>query len=176
MAALRVLIADDDRLTACLLKMDLEQQGYCVVGAAHTGRQALNLCRQHAPDVVLMDVQMPEMDGLEATRTLMCSQPVCVVLVTAQEHLEQAAEQAGAMGYLLKPVSSLELPSLLEAARLRFNHFCDLAGENGPQALPEWCSTRQTVRALMKQEGLSEEAAFARLSGKALASTNPTGT
>ncbi len=177
MSALRVLIADDEGLAAFLLRTELKGLGCCVVGTAHNGLEALTLCGQHHPEVVFMDVQMPEMDGLEATRTLMLSHPVCVLLVTAQQHLEQAAEEAGAMGYHLKPLISAEIPAVLEAARTRFRHFLDIVrrGAAGASALPEWLAACQAVRVMMQRECLSEEAAFARLSEEALASPRTVG-
>ena len=94
---MRVVIAEDEWLLAMALRRQVESYGYQVVGTASSGREVLELCRRESPDVVFMDLQMPEMDGLEATRTLMQESPRCVVIITGKAQLDQLARQAGAM-------------------------------------------------------------------------------
>lgn len=118
----RVLIAEDERLVAFVLRKQLEAQGHQVVGIAGNGVEATALCRTQAPDVVLMDIQMPELDGIAATRRIMQDSPTCVVIVSANgsQAMIARAEQAGAMAYLVKPVSDRQLKEALPQARSRF--------------------------------------------------------
>jgi AmiR/NasT family two-component response regulator len=119
---LRVLIAEDEPLLAFALRGALEKRHCEVVGVAANGAEAVALCRQLHPDVVLMDIRMPEMTGIEATRKIMQEAPTCIVVLTASDkapHLKQA-EEAGAMAYLLKPVSSDQILPTIEKARIRF--------------------------------------------------------
>jgi len=119
---LRVLIAEDEPLLAFALRGALEKRHCEVVGIATNGAEAVTLCRELNPDVVLMDIRMPEMTGIEATDKIMREHPVCVVMLTASDkspHLKKA-EAAGAMAYLVKPVSSDQIFPTIEKARQRF--------------------------------------------------------
>jgi two-component system, response regulator PdtaR len=124
---LRVMIAEDEPLLAFALRGALERQQCEIVGIAANGAEAVALCRQCAPDVVLMDIRMPEMSGIEATRKIMQENPVCIVMLTASEkspHLQEA-EAAGAMAYLMKPVGSEQILPTVEKALKRFAEFLD---------------------------------------------------
>lgn len=126
----RVIIAEDELVIAMSLRSELMKEGYEVVAIATTGTQALDLCFQHHPDVVLMDIRMPDMDGLEATSRIMNACPACVIIVTGKADTEEEAKRAGAMGYLVKPVTGDELFSVIEAARERFAQ--QMAAPEGP--------------------------------------------
>jgi len=115
----RILIADDHALFRDGLRSLLQAQGHEVIGEARDGRQAIELASKLRPDLVLMDVSMPELDGVTATRELTALQPpVKVVILTASEHNETLfdAIKAGAQGYLLKNLEADEFFSLLERA------------------------------------------------------------
>jgi DNA-binding NarL/FixJ family response regulator len=115
----RILIADDHSLFRDGLRSLLQSKGHEVVGEARNGRQAVELAKSLAPDLVLMDVSMPEMDGVAATKALTEQQAgVTVVMLTASEHNETLfdAIKAGAQGYLLKNLEGEEFFSLLERA------------------------------------------------------------
>jgi DNA-binding NarL/FixJ family response regulator len=114
---MRVLIADDHALFRDGLRALLETRGVEVIGEARNGREAVDQARRLNPDVVLMDLNMPELDGLAATRLISAEQPdVKVVILTASEedaHLFEAIK-SGAQGYLFKNLASEELVQLLE--------------------------------------------------------------
>jgi DNA-binding NarL/FixJ family response regulator len=114
---MRVLLADDHALFRDGLRSLLESRGVDVIGEARNGREAVDQTRQLVPDVVLMDLNMPELDGLAATRLISAEQPnVKVVILTASEedaHLFEAIK-SGAQGYLFKNLGSDELYELLE--------------------------------------------------------------
>ncbi len=161
----RVLIAEDEWIVAVALRRQVEAQGYEVTGVVGTGAEVLRAHRDGQPDVVFMDVQMPVMDGLAATRELMVTSPHPVVIVTGNASLQEAAEDAGAMGYAVKPLRPHQIPSLIAEAQQRFARFVRVHEEEGTceAALGAWPVVQQAARALMQAEGLPEEPAFARL-------------
>ena len=164
-AVLRVVIAEDEFLVAAMLRRQVEVYGHEVIASVTSGDKAVEICRVERPDLVLMDVQMPRMDGIEATRALMAECPTCIVIVTGRAELEQAVEQAGAMGYATKPLFGYQIPSLVEAARRRFERFTAVREETNGRgnALQAWLLTRRAVSVLMNGTDTSEEQAFSAL-------------
>lgn len=120
--SLRVLVVDDDALICDVIQDELEMIGHTVVGRASDGRQAVELVESLDPDVVLMDVSMPEMDGLEAVQVLQERHPKPVVLLTAHEDPDTVAmaSQAGVGAYLVKPPYAPDLARSLAIAVARF--------------------------------------------------------
>ena len=118
----RVLIADDEALICNLIQSEVESIGHHVVGRASDGHQAVEMARDLNPDIVLMDIAMPEMDGLEATRQIQESCPVPVVLLTAHDDISlvQRAGEVGAGAYLVKPPYAPELARAMAIAVARF--------------------------------------------------------
>jgi DNA-binding NarL/FixJ family response regulator len=115
----RILIADDHALFRDGLRSLLQAQGHEVIGEARNGTQAIELAKKLQPDLVLMDISMPELDGVAATRALTEQQPgIKVVMLTASEHNETLfdAIKAGAQGYLLKNLEADEFFTLLDRA------------------------------------------------------------
>jgi len=174
---LRVLIAEDEQLIIFTLRGQLEERGCEVVGIAKNGKDAIALCRSEQPEVVLMDIHMPEMDGIEATRQIMQEHPTCVVMLTAHgspSHVEKA-EAAGAMAYLVKPVSGEQLLPALEMAQKRFKDFISLRKEMAE--LQESMEARKLIEKakglLMQRAGLNEADAFKRLQKLAMDRRQP---
>lgn len=115
----RILLAEDDDMFCSALKEALESEGYELVGVARNGKEAVEIARRTRPDLVLMDIKMPEMNGLEAAKQINQENFIPIVLLTAfanPEFLRQAKE-ARVVGYLLKPISISELVSSIEVAR-----------------------------------------------------------
>ncbi len=114
-----VVIADDEPITRMDIRQMLEENKFSVVGEASDGFDAIELCRQHNPDIVLMDIKMPIFDGLEAAKNILENDLAeCVVMLTAysdQELIERAG-QAGVTGYLVKPVDQKRLLPTIEIA------------------------------------------------------------
>jgi AmiR/NasT family two-component response regulator len=165
----RVLIADDEWLVAAALRKQMEWYGHEVVGTVGSGAEALARCCAQRPDLVLMDVQMPEMDGIAATRRLMERRPTCVVIVTGRADLEEAAEQAGAMRYVVKPLLESQIPMVVEEARRRFGRFLEVLEESKSleSALAGWCTVQGATHGASVRDGISEEEAYERLQQQA---------
>ncbi len=165
----RVLIAEDEWLVAAGLRSQLERLGCEVVAVVRTGAEAVRLCPEAHPDVVFMDVQMPEMDGLTATRQLMEACPQAVVIVTGNSTLRAAAEEAGAMEFVIKPLLDSQIPALVGEASQRFARYRTVrdqtpAGESSPQA---WRTVRRALQHLITLNGHTEATAFDHLQHQA---------
>lgn len=166
---MRVLIAEDEWLVAAALRKQVESHGYEVIGTVGNGAAALEVCRAFQPDLVLMDLQMPQMDGIAATRALMATRPTCVVIVTGKAKLESAAQEAGAMGCVMKPLLGGQIPRVVQAARRRFGLFLEVLGESESveSAMAAWRTVQRAAHAASVREGISEGEAFARLQQEA---------
>jgi response regulator NasT len=164
---IRILIADDESLIRLNLRDMLSQQGYEVVAEASTGRQALDLARKLQPDLAILDIKMPEMDGLEAARAIVSEDIAPVVLLTAysDDELVSTAREAGVSGYLVKPLRETELAPVVEIALARFADLRDL--RQRVTDLEDALETRKLVErakgVLMDSHGLSESEAFRRM-------------
>jgi two-component system, response regulator PdtaR len=117
-----VLIAEDDFFVSQLTRRVVERIGYEVVGMAINGLEAVSMVAQLRPDAVLMDIQMPKLDGLEATRQILAASPVPVVIMTAHESQDivEEASRAGVGAYLIKPPQALEIERAVSIAIARF--------------------------------------------------------
>jgi two-component system, response regulator PdtaR len=160
----RVVIAEDEALIRLDLKEMLEEEGYVVVAEASDGEQAVALAEQHRPDLVVLDVKMPRLDGISAAERIAAARLAPVVVLTAfsQRDLVERARDAGAMAYLVKPFTKTELLPALEMAMARFDQLTALEAEVGD--LRDRLETRKLVdRAkglLQSQHGLDEPAAY----------------
>jgi two-component system, response regulator PdtaR len=116
----RVVIVEDEGITQLQLKRILRSQGMEVVGTAADGQEAVTVVLETRPDVVVMDIKMPGIDGLEASEQILKEYPVCIVMLTAFSDIEyyQKADAIGTSGYIVKPISAETLlPQLLFAYR-----------------------------------------------------------
>ena len=133
MALMRVLIADDDPIILLDLKQMLESLDYEVIGEAGDGQAAVTMARELQPDVVVLDVKMPVMDGIEAA-TLLAEESIApAILLTAysDKDIIERAKAAGVFGYLVKPFKPGDLPPAIEVARSRFEQNLALSKEVG---------------------------------------------
>jgi len=163
--ATRVVIAEDEAIIRLDLRETLEEEGYEVVAETGRGDKAVELVREHRPDLAILDIKMPGVDGLEASR-LISGEKLCpVVLLTAfsQREIVEQARDAGALAYIVKPFQKSDLVPAIEVALGRFREIQLLASEVG--ALEEQLETRKVIdRAkgvLMDKSGLSESDAYA---------------
>jgi len=163
----RILIADDESLILMDLREMLTNLGYLVVGEANDGRSAVNMARELRPDLVVMDIKMPDLDGIEAARLLTAEKIAPVLLLTAysQQDLIERAREAGVVGYLVKPFRESNLAPAIQITLARFEEFQTLQKE--VEDLKEALETRKVVdRAkgiLMDTQGLTEHEAFRRI-------------
>jgi len=162
--ARRVVIAEDEALIRMDLAEMLAEEGYDVVGQAGDGQTAIDLAEQHRPDLVVLDVKMPRLDGITAAQRIAEQRIAPVVILTAfsQRDLVDRARDAGAMAYLVKPFDKSDLVPAIEMAVSRFAELQQLEGEVAD--LTERLETRKAVdrakNVLQKQLDLSEPDAF----------------
>ncbi len=163
----RIVIADDESLIRLDLREMLTELGYDVVGEAGDGRNALDLARKLRPDLVIMDIKMPGVDGIAAAEELTREKIAPVVLLTAysDQGLVDRAKDAGVVGYVVKPFRQTELLPVIELSIARFDEFRALEREVGD--LKEALETRKLVERakgiLMETHGLRESEAFHRI-------------
>ncbi len=163
-APLRIVVAEDEAIIRLDLAEMLGESGYEVVGQASNGEQAVALTREHHPDLVIMDVKMPVLDGISAAEQLGKERIAPVIMLTAfsQKELVERARDAGVMAYLVKPFTRDDLAPAIDIARSRWTELTALESEVAD--LGERLETRKAVdRAkgiLMQQLKLSEAEAF----------------
>jgi len=161
---IRVVIAEDEAIIRLDLKESLEEEGYEVVGEAGRGDKAIELVRELRPDLAILDIKMPGVDGLTAARTIAAERICAVLMLTAfsQREIIEEARDAGALAYLVKPFQKNDLIPAIEVAIGRFRELQALDGE--VDALGEQLESRKLVdRAkglLMDELGYKEQDAF----------------
>jgi two-component system, response regulator PdtaR len=163
----RVLIAEDETIIRLDLRAMLEQAGYEVCGEARDGEEAVELARALEPDLAIMDVKMPQLDGIEAARRILEERPLPIVIVSAygQEELVSRAVEAGVFGYLVKPFREQDLLPAIHTARARHDELQALREE--AESLADALAARKAIERakglLMAKDGLTEAEAFDRL-------------
>lgn len=164
---MRVLIADDDPIIRLDLRQMLENLGYEVVAEAEDGQAAIHLARDNKPDVCVLDVKMPVIDGIDAARRLAEENIAPAILLTAYSDAELIgrAKDSGVFGYLVKPFKPSDLAPAIEVARSRFEQNKDLNKEvNSLQArLDARRLVEQAKGLLMKNESITEDEAYRRM-------------
>lgn len=160
----RVLVAEDDSMIRMDVVEMLESEGYEVVGEAADGQKAVELTRSLEPDLVLMDIKMPILDGISAAEEIAAERIAPVVLLTAfsQKELVERAREAGAMAYVVKPYTAADLVPAIEIALSRFEEI--LALEDDVSEMKDQFETRKLVERaksrLTSRMGLTEPEAF----------------
>lgn len=174
---MRILVAEDETIIRLDLRTTLEEAGFEVCAEARNGEEAVELAASERPDLAILDVKMPKLDGIEAARRILAERPIPIVMLTAygQEELVARAVEAGVFGYLVKPFREADLLPAIHAARARHAELAALREE--AESLAEALATRKVVERakglLMEREGLTEEEAFGRLRRASQSSNRP---
>jgi two-component system, response regulator PdtaR len=161
---LRVVIAEDEAIIRMDLRETLEEEGYEVVGETGRGDQAVELVRALQPDLAILDIKMPGMDGVEAARIINGEKVCGVLMLTAfsQREVVEEARDAGALAFLVKPFQKSDLIPAIEVAMGRFRELRALTGEI--DALGEQLEARKFIERakglLMDESGMTENEAF----------------
>lgn len=167
MEPLRIVIADDEPIIRMDLRRTLENMGHIVAGEAGDGRQAIEVTRELKPNVVILDVKMPQLDGIDAAKVISTEGVAPVLLLTAysDRELVERAKDAGVFAYLIKPFKEADLMPAIEIAIARFEEMLEIEKEVAD--LENKLETRKAVdRAkgiLMDLYGLKEQDAFRRI-------------
>ena len=174
---MRILVAEDETIIRLDLRDLLERAGHEVTGEARDGEEAIALARELEPDLAIMDVKMPRLDGIEAARRILGERPIPIVMLTAygQEELVARAVESGVFGYLVKPFREQDLLPAIHTARARHEELEALREE--AESLADALAARKVIERakglLMEKEKLSEQEAFARLRRASQASQRP---
>ncbi len=164
---IRIVLADDESIIRMDLKEMLSSLGYAVVGEASEGESAVSLARELRPDLVILDIKMPGMDGIDAARVLTTERIAPVLLLTAysEKDLVERAKEAGVVGYVVKPFQEADLAPAIEVAMARYREFQTI--ERELVDLQDTLETRKLVERakglLMDTQGLKEADAFRRI-------------
>ncbi len=174
---MRVLIAEDETIIRLDLAQMLEGAGFEVCAQARDGVEAVELAASEQPDLAVLDVKMPRLDGIEAARRILEERPIPIVMLTAygQDELVSRAVEAGVFGYLVKPFRETDLLPAIRTARARHEELAAAREEAG--SLADALAARKAIERakglLMEKEGLTEEQAFARLRKASQVSQKP---
>jgi AmiR/NasT family two-component response regulator len=163
----RILIAEDETIIRLDLRKLLEEAGHEVCAEARDGAEAVELVQAHEPDLAILDVKMPRLDGIDAAKRILDERPIPIVMLTAygQDELVARAVEAGVFGYLVKPFRESDLLPAIATARARHEELSALREE--ADSLAEALAARKAIERakgiLMEKDGLSEQEAFERL-------------
>src|SRR5436190_15343621 len=177
LSPMRILVAEDETIIRLDLVKMLGRAGLEVCAEARDGEEAVALAREFEPDLAIMDVKMPRLDGIEAARRILSERPIPIVMLTAygQEELVSRAVEAGVFGYLVKPFREQDLVPAIATARARHEELAAVREE--AESLADALAARKAIERakglLMEEEGLSEGDAFARLRKASQASGRP---
>lgn len=167
MQALRIIIADNESIIRMDLKELLEEAGHTVLAEAVDGVQAIELARRFSPDLIIMDIKMPEMDGITAAKIISDERLAPVLLLTAysQKEIVDKAKDSGVLAYLVKPVNEANLFPAIEIAISRFREFMKLSREleEVKNTLVNRKLLDRAKGILMEAHGLTENEAYRRI-------------
>ncbi len=164
---MRILIAEDETIIRLDLRELLETAGFEVCAEAKDGVEAVELAASEEPELAILDVKMPRLDGIDAARRILEDRPIPIVMLTAygQDELVSRAVEAGVFGYLVKPFREADLLPAIRTARARHEELAALREE--AESLSEALAARKSIERakglLMAKEGLTEQEAFERL-------------
>jgi len=164
---LKMLVADDESLISLSISEQLQGLGHEVIGTAQNGREAIEMAEQYNPDLIIMDIKMPEVDGLKATKVINQRKITPIILLSgySNEKIAQKAGESGAFAYLTKPVDKRELVPAIEIALSRFHELTNLKKE--VSYLEQTIEARKVIERakgiIMKRYDLSESEAHLRL-------------
>jgi two-component system, response regulator PdtaR len=165
--SLRIAVADDEPDMRDYFQKMLPRLGHQVVAVAENGRELVDKCRTLGPDLVITDIKMPDMDGIDAAVQIYKERPVPVILVSAYHDasLIERAEADHILGYLVKPIKQADLGPTIALAMRRFEQFQALSrnGADLRQALEDRKTVERAEAVLMRDTGLDEQGAFGRL-------------
>jgi two-component system, response regulator PdtaR len=173
----RILVAEDETIIRLDLRDLLERAGFEVCAEARDGEEAIELARSEQPDLAIMDVKMPRLDGIEAARRILDERAIPIVMLTAygQDELVSRAVEAGVFGYLVKPFREQDLLPAIQTARARHDELQAVREEAG--SLAEALAARKVIERakglLMEKEGIGEQEAFERLRKASQSSQRP---
>ncbi len=171
MAGLRILIAEDDPLVSISLSDQLDELGHTVVAVASDGQEAIDMALREKPEVALLDIKMPNVDGITAAEAIAAQLDIPMLMLTAysERHLVLRAAEAGALAYLLKPVSAEELAANLRLVVSRHREKLLLKDEANKleETLMERTLIDRAKAILMDRVNLSEDEAYSRIRQKA---------
>ncbi|MCG8564873.1 MAG: response regulator [Desulfobacterales bacterium] len=164
----RIIVADDEPISRMDITEILEDAGYQVLGEASDGFDAVEMCRKHNPDLILMDIKMPLLDGLKAARMIRQEKLAKAVLLLTAYSGKQFVDQAkeiGVAGYLVKPVSEASLLPMIEIAVSQAGEITRMEGDiaRAQEQLESRKLIEKAKGILMKQDGISENEAFKRI-------------
>jgi AmiR/NasT family two-component response regulator len=174
---MRILVAEDETIIRLDLRDLLVKAGYEVCAEARDGHEAVELARSEEPDLAIMDVKMPRLDGIDAARQILEERPIPIVMLTAygEDELIARAVEAGVFGYLVKPFREQDLLPAIQTARARHEELQEVREE--VSSLADALAARKVIERakglLMEKEKLPEQEAFARLRRASQASGRP---
>jgi response regulator NasT len=167
---LRIYLAEDENIILNWIKSELINMGYEVIGYASDGKTAVEEVKQLKPDIIIMDINMPKLDGLSAVEQIVADQLIPVIIISgySDPDLIDRANEAGVFGYLVKPIDIKELCSTIKIAQRRFEEFRQISHDfaNVKSALEERKFIEKAKGILMERFGLSEEQAMKAMQKK----------
>lgn len=167
MKGFKILLAEDEAVISMSLATMLNRLGHQVVGKAKDGKEAVKKAKELDPDIILMDIKMPDMDGLDAAKEIISVKPLPIIILTAfsQPELIEKADSIGISFYLIKPITEKDLMPAIRLAVSRFKELQALQREVGDlkEALRARKLIEQAKGIIMEKEGITEAEAFRRI-------------